>query len=134
MLWKYLVLQLQAKRSKGVTNHHKKDDASYVHAKEIEKWNKNFLNSHMCKQHSKELLYCYDCLEEKIEDWTFCWETVYSKILYLLANFGLSRHSHSYIDLLKAVILIGLFILFICPWFSVTKISWSSFLLTFSAF
>ena len=44
MLWKYLVLQLQAKRSKGVTNHHKNDDDSHVHAKEIEKKNNNALN------------------------------------------------------------------------------------------
>ena len=45
MLWKYLVLQLWAKRSEGVTNRHKNNDASYVHAKEIEKWNNNALNA-----------------------------------------------------------------------------------------
>ena len=45
MLWKYLVLQLGTKRSKDVTNCHKNDDASYVHTKEIEKWNNNALNA-----------------------------------------------------------------------------------------
>ena len=25
-------------------------------------------HNHVCKQHSKELLYCYDCVEEEIED------------------------------------------------------------------
>ena len=45
MLWKYLVLQLQTKRSKGVMNRHKNDDVSYIHAKEIKKWNKNALNA-----------------------------------------------------------------------------------------
>ena len=59
---------------------------------------------HVCKQHSKELLYCYDCVEEEIEDWTFCWATVSSKIWYILIIFGLLRHSHSYIYLVKALI------------------------------
>ena len=44
MLWKSLVLQLRAKRSKSVTNRHKNDHISYVHAEEIEKWNSNALN------------------------------------------------------------------------------------------
>ena len=34
-----------SKRSKGVTNRHKNDDASYVHAKEIEKSNNNALDA-----------------------------------------------------------------------------------------
>ena len=25
-------------------------------------------HDHVCKQHSKELLYCYDCVEEEIDD------------------------------------------------------------------
>ena len=91
-------------------------------------------HDHVCKQHSKELLYCYDCVEEEIEDWIFCWATVSSEIWYILVIFGLSRHSHSYIYLVKALIFIGLLILFICSWFSVTKISSSSFLLNFCAF
>ena len=44
MLWKCLVLQLRTKRSNGMTNHHKNYNASYVHAKEIEKLN-NALNA-----------------------------------------------------------------------------------------
>ena len=89
-------------------------------------------HNHMCKQHSKELLYCYDCVEEKIEDWPFCWATVSSKIWYILVIFGL--YSHSYIYLVKALIFIGLLILIICSWFSITKISSSSFLLNFCVF
>ena len=45
MLSKYLVLQLRTKRSKGMTDRPKNEDASYVHAKEIEKSNKNTLNA-----------------------------------------------------------------------------------------
>ena len=86
-------------------------------------------HNHVRKQHSKELRYCYDCVEEEIEDWTFCWA-----IWHILVVFGLSRHSHSYIYLVKALIFIGLLILFICSWFSVTKISSSSFLQNFCAF
>ena len=44
-LWKHLMLQLWAKRSKGMTNHHKNNSASDVHAKEIEKWNNIALNA-----------------------------------------------------------------------------------------
>ena len=91
-------------------------------------------HDHVCKQHSKELLYCYDCVEEETEDWTFYWATVSSKIWYILVIFGLSRHSHSYIYLVKALIFIDLLILFICSWFSVTKISSRLFLLIFCAF
>ena len=64
----------------------------------------------------------------------FCWATVSSEIWYILVIFGLSRHSHSYIYLVKALIFIGLLILFICSWFSVTEINSSSFLLNFCAF
>ena len=88
----------------------------------------------MCKQHSKELLYCYDCVKEEIEDCTFYGTTVSSKIWHILVIFGLLRHSHSYIYLVKALIFIGLLILFICSWFSVTKISSRSFLLNFCSF
>ena len=54
--------------------------------------------------------------------------------MIILIVFGLSRHSHSCIYLVKARIFIGLLILFICSWFSVTKISSRSFLLNFCAF
>ena len=91
-------------------------------------------DNHACKEHSKELLYCYDCVEKEIEDWTFYWTTVSSKIWYILVIFGLLRYSHSYIYLVKALIFIELLILFICSWFSVTKISSRSFLLNFCAF
>ena len=91
-------------------------------------------HNHVCKEHSKKLRYCYDCVEEEIEDWTFCWATVSSKIWHILVVFGLLKHSHSYIYLVKALKFIGLLILFICSWFSVTKISSSSFLLNFCAF
>ena len=91
-------------------------------------------HNHVYKQQWKELLYCYDCIEEEIEDWTFYWTTVSSKIWYILVIFGLLRHSCGYIYLVKALIFIGLVILFICSWFSVTKISPCSFLLNFCAF
>ena len=45
MLWKYLVLEFRAKRSKDVTNRHKNDNASYAHTKEMQKWNNNALNA-----------------------------------------------------------------------------------------
>ena len=129
MLWKYLVLQLWAKRSKGVTNRHKNDDASYIHAKEIEKWNKNAMNAIItCVNNIQK-----NCFIAMRLNW-FYWTTVSSKIWYILVIFGLSRHSHNYIYLVKALIFIGLLILFICSWFTVIKISSCSFLLIFCAF
>ena len=54
-------IAVASKRSKGVTNCHKNNDASYVHAKDRKvKQQCSEFHNHMCKQHSKELLHCYD--------------------------------------------------------------------------
>ena len=58
-----------SKRSKGMANRHKNDAANYVHVRDRKVKHKcSESHNHVCKQLSKELLYCYDCVEDEIED------------------------------------------------------------------
>ena len=57
-----------SKRSKGVANRHKNDAANYVHARDRKVKHKcSESHNHVCKQLSKELLYCYDLLKTRLK-------------------------------------------------------------------
>ena len=116
MLWKRLVLQLRTKRFKDVTNSHKNDDASYAHAKEIEKWNNNALNTIItCANNiQKNYFIVMTALNRRLKIQHFTEQQFLRKYDTFFVIFGLSRHSHSYIYLVKALIFFGLLILFIC--------------------